>query len=95
MSAPRVAAIKAAVCQEFGCSMIDLDSYRKATSLPRQVAMYLARELTPHSLPELGRMFHRDHTTVLYGCNKIAHALIDGDAALGVRVAELRQMLQA
>ena len=34
---------------------------------PRQIAMYLTRELTGHSLPRIGREFRRDHTTILHG----------------------------
>ena len=40
---------------------------------PRQVAMYLAKQLTSRSLPEIGRKFGgRDHTTVIHACKKIA-----------------------
>lgn len=39
--------------------------------LPRQVAMYLVREMTDYSLPEIGKVFSRDHTTVLHSINKI------------------------
>lgn len=40
-------------------------------SWPRQVAMYLSRTKTAHSLPSIGATFHRDHTTVLHACRKI------------------------
>ena len=43
--------------------------------LPRQVAMYLVRELTDYSLPEIGKVFSRDHTTVLHSINKIENYL--------------------
>jgi len=44
----------------------------RAIARPRQVAMWLARELTPHSLPEIGEAFGgRDHTTVLHACRTI------------------------
>lgn len=43
----------------------------KDTVQPRQVAMYLVRELTNYSLPEIGKVFSRDHTTVLHSINKI------------------------
>lgn len=43
----------------------------KEMVLPRQVAMYLVRELTEYSLPEIGKVFSRDHTTVLHSINKV------------------------
>ena len=43
--------------------------------LPRQVAMYLVREMTDYSLPEIGKVFSRDHTTVLHSINKIENYL--------------------
>jgi chromosomal replication initiator protein len=53
----------------------DLLSNRRSRSItrPRQLAMTLAKELTNHSLPEIGSAFGgRDHTTVLHACRKIA-----------------------
>jgi len=45
--------------------------------LPRQIAMYLSRQLTAHSLPEIGTAFGgKDHTTVLHSCKKIEQSLI-------------------
>jgi len=50
----------------------------KTIAFPRQVAMYLVRELTDHSLPEIGQYFGgRDHTTVLHAYNKIAREYKD------------------
>lgn len=43
----------------------------KDTVRPRQMAMYLVRKLTSYSLPEIGKVFGRDHTTVMHACNKI------------------------
>lgn len=43
--------------------------------LPRQVAMYLVRKLTDYSLPEIGKVFSRDHTTVLHSINKVEEYL--------------------
>ena len=43
----------------------------KDTVRPRQMAMYLVRKLTNYSLPEIGKVFGRDHTTVIHACNKI------------------------
>jgi len=54
--------------------MNDMVSKRRsrAVARPRQVAMALAKELTNHSLPEIGEAFGgRDHTTVLHACRKI------------------------
>ena len=54
--------------------MADLLSKRRSRSIarPRQMAMALAKELTNHSLPEIGDHFGgRDHTTVIHACRKI------------------------
>ncbi|HEY2068608.1 MAG TPA: chromosomal replication initiator protein DnaA [Rhizomicrobium sp.] len=60
---------------------------------PRQVAMYLARELTMRSLPEIGKRFGgRDHTTVLHACRRIA-ALCEEDNAFKEEVNFLRSVL--
>ncbi len=60
---------------------------------PRQVAMYLARQLTMRSLPEIGRRFGgRDHTTVLHACRRIA-ALCEEDPVLKQEVDFLKDVL--
>jgi chromosomal replication initiator protein len=60
---------------------------------PRQVAMYLARELTMRSLPEIGKRFGgRDHTTVLHACRRIA-ALCQEDALFKQEVDFLKNVL--
>ncbi len=60
---------------------------------PRQVAMYLARELTMRSLPEIGKRFGgRDHTTVLHACRRVA-ALCDEDPLFKEEVEFLKQVL--
>jgi chromosomal replication initiator protein len=64
-----IAEIKAAACTQFGISQEELVSTTRTARVtwPRQVAMYLARELTGESLPAIGREFGgRDHTTVLH-----------------------------
>lgn len=81
---PRIEQIQAAVCQHYKVSVKDLISSQRTASIvrPRQVAMYLCRELTLRSLPEIGRKFgSRDHTTVLHGARKI-HSLRAVDEAL-------------
>ena len=66
--------IQRTVAEYYKIKVADLMSRRRSRSVarPRQVAMALAKELTNHSLPEIGDCFGgRDHTTVLHGCRKI------------------------
>jgi len=66
--------IQRCVVEEFGISLQDLKTKRrnKQVVFPRQIAMYLSRELTELSLPEIGELFGgKDHTTVLHSCKKI------------------------
>jgi len=66
--------IKKTVAQHYNIKTSDLDSKRRTRSIarPRQVAMCLSKELTNHSLPEIGSYFgNRDHTTVIHACKKI------------------------
>ena len=64
-------------------------SARRTSSIPRQVAMYLSRELTDSSLPKIGREFGgRDHTTVIHATSKIAR-LIREDRSVYNLVQEL------
>ena len=66
--------IQRTVAEYYKIKMADLMSRRRSRSVarPRQVAMALAKELTNHSLPEIGDSFGgRDHTTVLHACRKI------------------------
>jgi len=67
--------IQKTVAEYFKLRVSDLLSKRRSRSVarPRQIAMALAKELTSHSLPEIGEAFGgRDHTTVLHGCRRIA-----------------------
>jgi chromosomal replication initiator protein len=69
------------VCRYFGISKADLigQSRSKAFAYPRQVAMYLSRELTDESLPKIGKAFGgRDHSTVMHATSKISN-LINSD----------------
>jgi len=66
--------IQKTVAEYFKIRMADLLSKRRSRSIarPRQIAMALAKELTRHSLPEIGDAFGgRDHTTVLHACRRI------------------------
>jgi chromosomal replication initiator protein len=66
--------IQRVVCQEFGLSLSQLKAKNNSRSVayPRQIAMYLTKELTPASLPQIGREFGgKHHTTVLHSVSKI------------------------
>jgi len=70
----RIEDIQRAIMRRFAVRLSDLQSKRRTKSIvyPRQVCMYLARQLTTHSLAEIGGYFGgRDHTTVLYAADKI------------------------
>ncbi len=79
-----VADIKLAACEHFGLTGDELVSTTRASRIawPRQVAMYIARELTDESLPALGRQFGgRDHTTVLHAWRRTAERIARDDHA--------------
>lgn len=66
--------IKKAVANFYGVSLEDLNSRRRSRNIafPRQIAMYLIREMTEFSLPKIGKSFGgKDHTTVMHACGKI------------------------
>jgi chromosomal replication initiator protein len=66
--------IQEAVTTRFNLKLSDMKARKRtdAVAYPRQIAMYLSRELTPASLPEIGNAFGgRDHTTVIHAINKI------------------------
>ena len=75
----------------FNIPMLDLKSNRRtrAIVLPRQIAMYIAKILTPFSFPEIGRRIGgRDHTTVLHAVRKVSR-LIASDPATADHVAAI------
>jgi len=79
------------VCERFGVTMAELTGDRRSQNIvyPRQVAMYLSRELTDSSLPKIGKQFGgRDHTTVIHATSKIAR-LIREDRSVYNLVQEL------
>jgi len=74
--------IKKLVAEYFNIRVSDLDSKSRARNItrPRQLAMALSKELTNHSLPEIGDKFGgRDHTTVLHACRKVRE-LVQSDS---------------
>ncbi len=83
--------IQETVIERFGLSLDELCSEKRSQNIvyPRQVAMYLSRELTDSSLPKIGRQFGgRDHTTVIHATSKIAR-LIREDRSVYNLVQEL------
>ena len=89
--------IQRRVAEHFNIKMAEMTSSRRArvVARPRQVAMYLAKQLTSRSLPEIGRKFGgRDHTTVMHAVKKIEE-LAAIDRALAEDVELLRRMLQS
>jgi chromosomal replication initiator protein len=88
--------IQKKVAEHYNVRVADMHSARRARAVarPRQVAMYLAKQLTPRSLPEIGRKFGgRDHTTVIHAVRKIEE-LSAYDAAFREDVELLRRLLQ-
>src|SRR5207302_576225 len=89
--------IQKSVAEHFNVRIGDMHSPRRARAVarPRQVAMYLCKQLTTRSLPEIGRKFGgRDHTTVMHAVRKIEE-LRQSDAALSEDIDLLRRMLES
>ena len=89
--------IQKRVAEHFKIRMADMHSARRARAVarPRQVAMYLAKQLTSRSLPEIGRKFGgRDHTTVMHAVKKVDE-LRQADAGFAEDVDLLRRMLES
>jgi chromosomal replication initiator protein len=88
--------IQKRVAEHFNIKLSEMSSARRsrAVARPRQVAMYLAKQLTQRSLPEIGRKFGgRDHTTVMHAVRKVDE-LRGSDAAFAEDVELLRRMLE-
>ncbi|HRK96069.1 MAG TPA: chromosomal replication initiator protein DnaA, partial [Rhodospirillales bacterium] len=89
--------IQKRVAEHFNIRVSDMHSARRARSIarPRQVAMYLAKQLTTRSLPEIGRKFGgRDHTTVMHAVRKVEE-LCTQDAGFAEDLELLRRMLRS
>lgn len=88
--------IQSVVASHFGINVSDMKAKKRTRSLvfPRQVAMYLARELTDSSLPQIGEEFGgRDHSTVIHAYEKVK-AEAQSDPALSQTLRELAQKIQ-
>ncbi len=89
--------IQKTVAEYFKIRVADLHSARRTRSItrPRQIAMSLAKELTNHSLPEIGAAFGgRDHTTVLHACRKV-NELKEADMRIAEDYSNLWRILTA
>ena len=89
--------IQKRVAEHYHLRLSEMSSARRARSVarPRQVAMYLAKQLTSRSLPEIGRKFgNRDHTTVMHACSRVAE-IMGIDAGFAEDVELLRRMLES
>jgi len=85
-----------ATCRYFHITCDDIFSCRRGDkiSYPRQIAMYLVKEATKRTLPEIGRKFSRDHTTVLHAIRKIGGLLGVNDEPTVADVSALKAILK-
>lgn len=94
---PTIHAIQEAVCARYHVRLLDLLSHRRDRRIarPRQVAMWIVRQTTLHSLPEIGRAFsNRDHTTVIHAL-KVVERLLVADPRFASIVWELVQEIDS
>ena len=84
------------VADYYSITVGDLTSQtrRREITVPRQIAMYLTREMTNLSLPQIGQVFgNRDHTTVLHGCEKIAATIRDSASGMENVVNDIKNLI--
>lgn len=89
--------IQRKVAEHYNIRLADMMGPKRARNVarPRQIAMYLSKQLTNRSLPEIGRRFGgRDHTTIMHGVRKIEE-LAGEDLGLAEDIALLRRQLEA
>ena len=91
-----IESIQNVVASYFNLSMQEMLSQRRSRSLarPRQIAMYLSKQYTTNSLPDIGRKFsNRDHTTVIHAVKKIGQ-LMQKDNEIKENVSEIKKKLK-
>ncbi len=89
--------IQKRVAEHYHMRLGDMTSARRARNVarPRQIAMFLAKQLTSRSLPEIGKKFgNRDHTTVMHAVSRV-NELMETDSQLAEDVELLRKMLES
>ncbi|HKU65248.1 MAG TPA: helix-turn-helix domain-containing protein [Rhizomicrobium sp.] len=91
---PTLRDIEAAVCARFGLTPQLLRGPKKQRGIarPRQIAMYLAREMTSLSYPRIAAWFNRDHTTVLFGERRVRQLMAE-KPKLAAYVRECRALV--
>jgi chromosomal replication initiator protein len=85
------------VAEHYNIRLSDMIGPKRVRTIarPRQIAMYLAKQLTSRSLPEIGRRFGgRDHTTIMHGVRKVEE-LMTSDSQLSDDLQMLKRLLQA
>lgn len=87
--------IQEEVCKYYNIKLEDFKSRKRTKNIayPRQIAMYLARELTDLSLPKIGEEFGKDHTTVIHAYEKISNE-IKQDELLSRQIEELKKRIK-
>lgn len=87
--------IQKTVADFYKLRVSELTSDKRTRNLarPRQIAMFISKELTNHSLPEIGAAYHRDHTTVLHACRQVGK-LRESDTQLDEEVSTLLRILR-
>ena len=88
---PTPSLIISQVCKFYSVDEVALRGSQKTKGIaePRQIAMYLIRKLTNLSLPDIGKEFGKDHSTVLYNIRKVEVALKDGDTELQNNIRDI------
>lgn len=89
--------IQSVVCDHFNVTRNELASHRRAKfiTIPRQIAMYLCRSMTPLSFPTIARRFgDRDHSTIMFSYRKIER-LLPGDPDMADDIAQITAVIEA
>ena len=83
------------MAEYYGVSVADIvgQKRKREIALPRQVAIYLTREMTEMSLPRIGDAFKRDHSTIMHSCDKIAE-MAKTSAEMAATVDDLKKRIQ-
>ncbi len=91
---PLIEDIQSVVRKEYGFTKAEFLADRRTGPIvrARHISMYLAKKLTLRSLPEIGRRFGRDHTTILHGIRKV-ECLMKTDAVLTAEIAGLEAVI--